>query len=177
MLNIFFPKKIKNPWCIKRWSPLLIKHKQSNSMKNSPNMKLYFLPFLILSTNLYSHVTSSTSDNPNCIFTRRFEVHVVNMLPNSPPMTVHCKSRDDDLGEHTVVYWQDYNFHFCTKLIFTLFWCRIKWQSKNIAFDVFSGKWFPNRCATGICYWAAKEDGIYFADELPPNLPEKVHPW
>ncbi|GFP98292.1 hypothetical protein PHJA_001973100 [Phtheirospermum japonicum] len=99
-----------------------------------------------------------------CIFTYEYAVHVINKLPpNSAPLKLHCASKDDDLGNHTLPINQDYNWSFCNNIIYdTLFFCRLRWESKEKAFDVFESKW-RSKCDTLYCYWMAKDDGIYFS--------------
>ncbi|KAL0349986.1 UNVERIFIED_CONTAM: hypothetical protein Sradi_4147800 [Sesamum radiatum] len=91
------------------------------------------------------------SDPFNCIHTvngvqqnvfpgQGYEVHIVNNLPdNSSPLFVHCASKDDDLGNHTLRLNDDFNWHFRMNIgLTTLYYCRFLWESKNKICDVFN---------------------------------------
>lgn len=87
-------------------SSMVTQHKQSrNKIFFFPNVKLYLLPFLIiLSSNLYLHVTTSSSPENFWInYQEIWGTHVNNFPPYTPPMTIHCKSKDDDLQEHSPI--------------------------------------------------------------------------
>lgn len=65
-----------------------------------------------------------------CFF-EYWEVHVLNHLPdNTNPLRLHCQSRDDDLGFHSISQQQDFNWHFCENFFHTtLFFCHLWWNS------------------------------------------------
>ncbi|KAL3649285.1 hypothetical protein CASFOL_005688 [Castilleja foliolosa] len=110
-------------------------------------------------------------------------VFVENNLPrDSPSLVFHCASGDDDLGYHTLTHLgQEYHFEFSI-LPKTLFFCHLWWNGKDIAFDVFNAKWTTHHCARvpgeEICYWQAREDGIYLSkDYNPPTNFIKKYSW
>ncbi|KAI5683914.1 hypothetical protein M9H77_05142 [Catharanthus roseus] len=104
-------------------------------------------------------------------FQLKFHIHVVNNLPNnSNPLTVHCQSKDTDLGYHTLHVNEEIQWHFCTHIVFrTLFFCHFWWNNKQAVFDVFKETHdFGVLCQNTIpgegrhtCHWAVKEDGFY----------------
>lgn len=50
-------------------------------------------------------------------------------------LTVHCKSKDDDVGEHVPSPNQSYSFSFHDKLFGqTLFYCSFKWNNGGLHF-------------------------------------------
>ncbi|KAL0378828.1 UNVERIFIED_CONTAM: hypothetical protein Sradi_3188300 [Sesamum radiatum] len=69
-----------------------------------------------------------------------FTVHVVNNLSNNmSALLIHCASKDDDLGNHTLYVNDD--FHWRSHMNFsvsTMFFCRFQWDSKNVAHEVTS---------------------------------------
>ncbi|KAI3470478.1 hypothetical protein Pfo_027141 [Paulownia fortunei] len=133
----------------------------------------YILLSLILSVN--------SSPTLACFLGKFFSynIHVVNNLPpNIGPLLVHCASKNNDLGYHTLTSNQDFHFHFCSKPLSTLFFCHLWWGKKNKAFDVYNAKWKINICKQNHqCYWAAKTDGIYFSDSYPPQKLTKGYNW
>ncbi|KAI3467765.1 hypothetical protein Pfo_024428 [Paulownia fortunei] len=134
----------------------------------------YLLQIFILSTFVFQ---ATASEKRFCLFTLKYAVHVVNNLPpNSPSLLLHCASGNDDLGNHTLTANQDFHFDFCINFK-TLFFCHLWWNGKNIAFDVYSYKWPTQRCVDGVCYWAAKSDGIYHSKHYPPKDLTKEYSW
>ncbi|KAL3620421.1 hypothetical protein CASFOL_035333 [Castilleja foliolosa] len=89
-------------------------------------------------------------------------IHMLNSLPsNSPPLSLRCKSKDDDLGYHTVAVNQDFHWSFCENIFGrTLFFCHLYWGSKQSVFDVFHSK--DVKAPMFDFWWAARSDGIYF---------------
>uniref|UniRef100_A0A3Q7GPG1 S-protein homolog n=1 Tax=Solanum lycopersicum TaxID=4081 RepID=A0A3Q7GPG1_SOLLC len=111
----------------------------------------------------------------------RIEVHVVDALPNNDiPLSLHCASKDDDLGYHYPKVGDDFHFHFYPKLFgHTLFFCHFWWGKKDAAFDVYTYELSPN-CSwddrsISYCYWKVQEDGFYMGPSL--NEVKKMHDW
>ncbi|KAI5683936.1 hypothetical protein M9H77_05164 [Catharanthus roseus] len=104
-------------------------------------------------------------------FNLKFHIHIVNNLPNnSNPLTVHCQSKDNDIGYHTLRVNEEIQWHFCTNTR-TLFFCHFWWNNKEAVFDVFKDNESCRiLCQTSIpgedrqtCYWSVKEDGFYLS--------------
>ncbi|WZY82407.1 hypothetical protein YC2023_028791 [Brassica napus] len=83
------------------------------------------------------------------------------------PLKVHCKSKDDDLGDHFVKFKDPpYNFSFHDNVLLTTeFDCCLSWMRANMAyhqkFAAYIGADFF-RC--GALYaWNAREDAIYLS--------------
>lgn len=138
---------------------------------------MYALQFLLLLIGLVQAI--SPNNKIFCFLTNKYEVYVVNNLPtNTPPLRLRCQSKNNDLGYHNLTTNGNFNFHFCEKLDITLFFCHLWWKNKEISFDVFDSKWRGHPCdKNGVCYWAAKEDGIYFSVANPPDRLDKVYGW
>ncbi|EYU39676.1 hypothetical protein ABFS82_06G182900 [Erythranthe guttata] len=141
----------------------------------------YCTIFLILQSIIFKSTT--IAPQPNCVFTRKWEIRVVNRLPlySIEPLQLHCASKNKDLGNHTLDVFEDLSWSFCDNIFGnTLFFCHLKWNSnrgpKHKAFDVFTSKWLAE-CGSGICYWSADEDGIRFTGSDPPNHWQKIYDW
>lgn len=115
------------------------------------------------------HVVSPQCFQPSM----KFHVHIANKLPkNSNPLTVHCESKDDDLGYETLLVNQEMKWDFCDDPKHnTIFQCLFWWDKAIAAFHVFDEtKEMKRNCNNKIggqgkrtCYWEAREDGFYLA--------------
>lgn len=138
-------------------------------------MKLFIFVFLI-TLNLFQ--TPTLAEKPKCFFTPGYEVYIVNNLPQqSPPLMIHCASKNNDLGNHTLYLNQEFYFKFCESFIaVTIFSCQFSWDSKKKDLDVFNAN-SRKLCKTGLCYWAAKSDGIYFSNDAKTKALQKAYDW
>ncbi|KAH6810359.1 hypothetical protein C2S51_024121 [Perilla frutescens var. frutescens] len=99
----------------------------------------------------------------------KYDVHIVNNLPSSSnsPLLIHCASGDDDLGDHSLGRTCDFNWSFRMNFFLTTkFFCRFRWEGKNVAHDVFSDRLgdgcFPiDNHVRYRCTWLVKADGFY----------------
>ncbi|GFP82863.1 hypothetical protein PHJA_000429400, partial [Phtheirospermum japonicum] len=107
-------------------------------------------------------------------------IYVINNLPpNTAPLDIHCASKDDDLGNHTLTLNQYFNFQFCDNPFATMFFCHLWWGNKDKAFEVINAE-LRKRLKTGNrqLAWIAKGDGIYVSNSFPPADPlEKMYDW
>ncbi|KAK6136053.1 hypothetical protein DH2020_030219 [Rehmannia glutinosa] len=139
----------------------------------------YLLQIFVLSSIF---LQTMASEKRNCLITEAFDVYVANSLPpNSPSLLVHCASKDDDLGNHTLTNNQEFHFGFCDNSFNTLFFCTLWWGKKQRGFEVFHEKfpksWRGASCDVDVCYWAVKSDGIYFSNYNPPRGLTKKYSW
>ncbi|CAN6893042.1 unnamed protein product [Brassica oleracea] len=96
-------------------------------MKNSPKLCVVFLIMVLLFGP--SHELAP--------FWPDTTVTVINNL-GGPLLTVHCKSKDDDLGVHMVAANKDYHFSFQPNVWkTTLFFCSFQWNNQVKRFDIF----------------------------------------
>ncbi|KAL7124374.1 hypothetical protein ABFS83_14G044400 [Erythranthe nasuta] len=97
-------------------------------------------------------------------FLRKTDVHIYNDLPkNSKSLLLHCASKNDDLGNHTLYPGQEFSWSFRTNIVSTtLFFCHFWWGSKQSAFDVFDSNWY---FTYDINNYMVKEDGFYFSND------------
>ncbi|KAI3451078.1 hypothetical protein Pfo_007743 [Paulownia fortunei] len=116
---------------------------------------------------------------------QKYEVHIINSLPNnSSPLFIHCASKDDDLGNHTLHQKDDFHWHFrINVLLSTLFFCRFRWDSKDKSYDVFNKHLAPN-CETydqkvdgNICVWSIRQDGFWISNQIPPITLVQIYQW
>lgn len=68
------------------------------------------------------------------------QVKIVNTLEGNLDVTVHCKSKDDNLGAH-LHHGDDFSFKFEPKVIFgnTLFFCSFIWAGELKHFNIYQG--------------------------------------
>lgn len=62
-----------------------------------------FIPYFILFATIFKKIVSSKKDYP---ITNLYDVHVINKL--TQPLTLHCASGDNDLGNREIA--PDYDF-------------------------------------------------------------------
>ncbi|XWS22417.1 hypothetical protein CRYUN_Cryun29cG0032100 [Craigia yunnanensis] len=98
----------------------------------------------------------------------RYKVHILNgFADNAKPLIIHCHSKDDDLGQHTLWTNQEFRFKFIVSFVKTTrFICDFNWGSNSADnITVFENTLETETCkSTGNCFWKAAEDGIYFSN-------------
>lgn len=117
------------------------------------------------------------------------KTHVIirnGLLEKSAILKVHCKSKEDDLGDHFLKSGgPDFRFKFVSNpwpFGFTLFFCHFYWYQKDAVFDVYNLSISPDckdKNQLQRCYWLARDDGFYFNNE-GTEFPEgwvKKHDW
>ncbi|XP_042958192.1 S-protein homolog 3-like [Carya illinoinensis] len=93
----------------------------------------------------------------------RVHLRISNELDVGIDLQLHCKSRDNDLGEHLLHYNNSYyEFSFRPRYFgSTLFYCSFRWNtdgcSKLYWFDIYDYNRDGNRCSE--CYWKALLNG------------------
>lgn len=88
-------------------------------------------------------------------------VRIYNELGDGLNLSIHCKSKDDDLGVHVIVNTQDYYWQFKVNFLgTTLFFCRFSWRDNSGAFDIYKAGRDLYRCPTK-CNWQVFQDGIH----------------
>ncbi|KAK1435383.1 hypothetical protein QVD17_01144 [Tagetes erecta] len=96
-----------------------------------------------------------------------YVVHIKSDI-NNDDVTVHCQSKDDDLGNHVLHAPNlEYQWSFCQNILFTaLYYCHFGWKNVEQTFDVFNrdlALWCnEGRSEGNTCNWEVKEDGFYF---------------
>lgn len=134
-------------------------------------MKKLVLLFLVVEVSFVQELVGA------CSFTSRHVIYVRNDLPrDSPPLKIHCASKNNDLGNHDLYPNQNFHWKFCANFFpSTLYFCHFWWGSKNKSFDVYKEK-LRSR-STYKSWWVAKSDGIYFGNQTQPTPLMKKHDW
>ncbi|KAF3457471.1 hypothetical protein FNV43_RR02129 [Rhamnella rubrinervis] len=87
----------------------------------------------------------------------KINVDIFNDLGQGFNMTIHCKSKNDDLGVHVVPPNGDWQFNFKTSFWGdTQFFCSVEWPGASHYFDAFIEKREFGVCTT--CVWSIKPD-------------------
>lgn len=104
-------------------------------------------------------------------------VHVVNGLSPGRMLFVHCKSKDDDIGQHNLAVGDEISWSFTINFFSTtLFWCYTRTDHQHATFKVYWVRpWLDDRCNKN-CIWTAKDDGFYLRN-VPKNQDELIHKW
>lgn len=94
-------------------------------------------------------------------------IHIYDGIQDSQ-ITLHVRSKDDDLGYHNITYNLGYKFDFCENLIHnTLFTGDFFFGTKEAHFDVFdidvSDFIKPQPFQRSHAYWLLKADGYYLS--------------
>ncbi|CAN4090971.1 unnamed protein product [Withania somnifera] len=128
-------------------------------------MSLSFMNIFLL---LLSITPLNFSLAKKCIFSQKYEVHVINKLaPNTPQLRVHCASKNSEVGNQNLAIGEDLNWSFCEALFDrSLYFCHFWWGSKDKAFEVFND---PSYCVKNAkhvnflkyCKWEVRNDGFY----------------
>ncbi|KAL2335877.1 hypothetical protein Fmac_010323 [Flemingia macrophylla] len=85
-------------------------------------------------------------------------VRVTNTLEGGLDLTVHCKSKDNDIGIQHLRPNGFFEFSFRPNYFgTTLFYCSFQWQNVIHWFDIYVDKRDWTRCTD--CYWSIKTTG------------------
>lgn len=102
----------------------------------------------------------------DAILLEKVHVYVTNDFSGGKRLTVHCKSKDDDLGEHSLGVKETFEWNFYSNIWgTTLFWCNMGWyddKGKLVQgrFDIYKAKRDETRCVKR-CHWRIFEHGLY----------------
>ncbi|KAK7363373.1 hypothetical protein VNO77_05514 [Canavalia gladiata] len=89
-------------------------------------------------------------------------VSIKNKLGSGKNLTLHCQSKDDDLGKHNIAYDDEFGWDFNDNIAgTTLFFCNLGWEKVgDYIFDAYSFARDKVRCDAG-CSWLVAAEGIY----------------
>ncbi|KAF8402044.1 hypothetical protein HHK36_012996 [Tetracentron sinense] len=94
----------------------------------------------------------------------KYHVYVINALDKSSILTIHCRSKDDDLGRHRLTYGSNFTWSFKANLWrTTLFYCNFQMGDLKGHYNVFMVRRDSGKC-NRFCLRAVKWDGLYFYD-------------
>ncbi|XP_039141066.1 self-incompatibility protein S1-like [Dioscorea cayenensis subsp. rotundata] len=106
----------------------------------------------------------------------RTTVHIQNRLGGGKNLSLHCKSKDDDLQQQTLAEGQEFVWGFNPNVWgTTLFFCNLMNPTLNFVFDAYDYKRDEIRCSSQ-CIWLVAAEGMYAHDEAA-NLWTYMYPW
>ncbi|WKA06274.1 hypothetical protein VitviT2T_024183 [Vitis vinifera] len=87
-------------------------------------------------------------------------VRLTNLLGPGSSVTIHCQSKDDDLGVHVLPFKDSFEWSFKPNFLVltTLFFCKIQWQDKVMSFDSYREARDIEDCGK-FCYWDITPNG------------------
>ncbi|CAI9285363.1 unnamed protein product [Lactuca saligna] len=127
--------------------------------------------------------TFSIASIAHACFAPHWDVYVTNTISDN--IVAHIKSKNDDLGNHTIPFNGNYHWSFCEALFGkTLFYAYFWWGSRFQTLALFDEKLEEAYCfiedlRDQYCYWFVKPDGFYISVSPDPNG-DNVHfikPW
>ncbi|CAL1403654.1 unnamed protein product [Linum trigynum] len=91
-------------------------------------------------------------------------IHIVNELSGGRAVTVHCRSKNNDMGVHVVPPGSEYQWRFRPNIFgITLFWCHVAKGNVEVVFDAYNEEekdpW--ERIHMDNTYWVARDDAVY----------------
>uniref|UniRef100_A0A7N0U506 S-protein homolog n=1 Tax=Kalanchoe fedtschenkoi TaxID=63787 RepID=A0A7N0U506_KALFE len=139
------------------------------------SINAWFASFLLLAVLCQLHKNNSMA---KCGFfiVPEFHVDITNNIINGA--RIHCKSKQDDLGIHSLAYGQTYTFSFRPQVFGkTLFFCAVMWNGKLEWFDAYIHKRDYQRCIHSECHcpWKLTPQGPCFADNCVPWNNKNFH--
>ncbi|XP_062104482.1 S-protein homolog 5-like [Humulus lupulus] len=105
---------------------------------------------------------------------RPFEEVVIRNNLGDFDLSVHCKSKDDDLGVHILRFNETYSFRFKPNFWgTTLFFCGFRWADQFHWFDIYTP---GSDCSLpSACFWSVVANGPCLVDSSPPFI--HCYPW
>uniref|UniRef100_A0A7N0U5W9 S-protein homolog n=1 Tax=Kalanchoe fedtschenkoi TaxID=63787 RepID=A0A7N0U5W9_KALFE len=135
-----------------------------------------FVSFLLLAVLSQLYVDNAIAGCGVIVFNPTIHVDITNNIINGAK--IHCKSKDDDLGIHSLAYGQTYNFSFKPQWFGrTLFFCAVIWNGKLEWFDAYIQKRDYQRCLHSKCHcpWKLTPQGPCFSDDCVPWNKNNFH--
>ena len=84
-------------------------------------------------------------------------VKITNKLGKNKTLLLHCRSDDDDLGDHSLEPKKSYDFNFGESFLWTtLYSCGFTFDGQNHEFDIYDAA--TMNCVEH-CWWEVKENG------------------
>ncbi|GAB2277673.1 hypothetical protein Dimus_012378 [Dionaea muscipula] len=104
-------------------------------------------------------------------------VYIINDLGDEMGLTIHCWSKNDDLGQHYLTYHETFSWHFRCHLFTptTNFVCDMRWNDVHGLFPVFNQRRDAGRCLKN-CSWSIRTDAAYSFNE-PDQTWDPLYKW
>ncbi|KAL2330048.1 hypothetical protein Fmac_017629 [Flemingia macrophylla] len=101
-------------------------------------------------------------------------VKITNTLEGGLDLTVHCKSKDDDIGVQYLHPNASFGFSFKPNFFGTTqFYCSFQWKNAFHWFDIYIENRDDKRCHE--CYWDVKKDGPCLTTSNDQSI--DCYPW
>lgn len=152
---------------------IYISTKKSNKYKNQVKLNYHNMNYakrtlsLITIINLmlaFDNLCSATSETNDIL--KHYEMYINNGFEKgNNNIRVHCQSKDDDLGFHTLLPGEEFHWRFRENFwATTLYFCHFWWGSKDANFIVFDQN-LSVKCnnPSHQCCWKADELGFFFS--------------
>ncbi|KAK9288464.1 hypothetical protein L1049_016921 [Liquidambar formosana] len=98
------------------------------------------------------------------LLVEKCHLRITNDLGRGSNPTLHRKSRDDDLGEHTLPYRGYFKFAFRPNFAgTTLYYCSFKWKGGFHYFDIYIELTHRDICGSS-CWWVVRPNGPCLRD-------------
>ncbi|KAE8659942.1 hypothetical protein F3Y22_tig00116959pilonHSYRG00043 [Hibiscus syriacus] len=103
------------------------------------------------------------------------QVRIYNSLEYTKDLTIHCKSKDDDLGARVLSSGEHFEFQFAPHMFKkTLFFCSMAWDGQSHWFDIYEED-RDGDCNSSRCTWDVKQNGP--CTVATGTLLFVCHPW
>ncbi|KAL3726808.1 hypothetical protein ACJRO7_031672 [Eucalyptus globulus] len=104
-------------------------------------------------------------------------VNITNDLPGGVALTIHCKSKDDDLGVQVIAPNLSWSFEFRPNAVFrnTLYFCSFAWPNQFHHFDIYDEDRDLDSCGK-LCMWSVAPDGPCPWDDYYKRY-DDCYPW
>ncbi|CAN8232421.1 unnamed protein product [Cochlearia groenlandica] len=105
----------------------------------------------------------------------KLTVTITNDIGPGVALTIHCKSKDDDLGEHVLQPGQNFMFRFRPNWTeSTIFTCSFKWSDQLKLFDIWTVPKDQAVCTN--CNYSIKASGPCRSGDYKKKF-DKCFPW
>ncbi|KAL9812239.1 S-protein 29 [Arabidopsis thaliana] len=134
-------------------------------MKNSSKI------FVVLSIILFYVISSCHGYNPFA----KTVVTVTNNISPQTTLTISCRSKDDDLGEHLLLHGQAFLWKFRPSWFrTTLFTCKFLWNNNVKWFDTYRSDRDQGHCYS--CNWSINADSACISGNFNKKF-DRCYPW
>jgi len=94
----------------------------------------------------------------NVLGLRHHHVSIVNNLGDNLNVTIHCKSKDNDLGVHLLRNGDSFGWEFNDNIFgTTLFYCSFQWNGELHWYDIYKSDRDKDACR--VCNWGVTKLG------------------
>ncbi|KAL9245900.1 hypothetical protein vseg_019499 [Gypsophila vaccaria] len=103
-------------------------------------------------------------------------VHIANYLDQGATLTVHCNSKDDDLGTQVLEFGRYFEFRFRPNFWGTTrFYCDFSWSGGSQHITIYKYKRDLHRCCDN-CVWNVDKMGMHGINKFT-GKDDVVFPW